>query len=67
MERKPENKQAGVEVEVTPEMMEAGCQVLLESGALANDYLSSADPLLVCDIFQAMWGSRPHKTRREGG
>lgn len=46
-------KEAGVpQIEVTPEMVEAGFKVLSASG-IADDYLE-ADKLLVGEIFEAM-------------
>lgn len=48
------NLKADKEIEVTPEMVEAGCAVLLDSGRLTTDYLVSSDPLLVQEIFLAM-------------
>lgn len=41
------------EVEVTPEMIEAGVRVLLESGAIETP-MPGADPYLVQRIFVAM-------------
>jgi hypothetical protein len=42
-------------VEITPEMEEAGLQVLMASGRTYPESLSS-DGLLVREIFAAMWG-----------
>jgi hypothetical protein len=46
-------------IEVTEEMIEAGCRELLDGGRLTTDYLVSSDPLLVQRIFRAMWDCRP--------
>jgi hypothetical protein len=42
----------GQELEITPEMIEAGFQILSTSG-IADDY-QEADKLLVKEIFRAM-------------
>ena len=47
-----QNTQDRPEIEVTPEMIEAGFKVLSASG-IADDYLE-ADKLWVADIFRAM-------------
>ena len=43
------------QINVTPEMLRAGLEVLEESGRLSTDYLVSADKLLVAELFLAMW------------
>ena len=67
------SRQAGDEhtgvpqIEVTPEMLEAGFRVLSASG-LADEYLE-ADKLVLSEIFQAMWSalasSPGHLVRQE--
>lgn len=45
------------EIEVTPEMIEAGVRVLYESGAIENPIYSN-DQSLVCRIFLSMSEAR---------
>ena len=52
-------KREPVEPEITPEMIEAGYQVLLASG-LTDDPLE-ADKLTVAEIFRAMLSLYPHR------
>ena len=42
------------EIEITPEMIEAGVRVLLESGAVENP-IAGADEILVKKIFLAVY------------
>ena len=49
-------------VEVTPEMVEAGFQVLARSGL--EGVLEGADRLLVEEIYHAMSARSPHLTAR---
>jgi hypothetical protein len=64
---KDESRQAGsskdgvTQVEVTPEMIEAGFSVL-ESSGIADDYLA-ADRLLVAEMFEAMLSADTHLLR----
>lgn len=55
---KAESEYADIEIEITPQMMEAGFSVLARSG-IAGDYLE-ADKLLLADIYRAMAAQRPH-------
>ena len=48
---------AGEEVEVTPEMIDAGVSVLVSSGRV--DEYSRGDRVLVAQIFEAMYLRRP--------
>lgn len=50
------NEKGVPQIEVTPEMIEAGFQVLRASG-LAEDYLET-DKRMVAEIYCAMHGSR---------
>ncbi len=59
-----QERQAGVEVEVTPEMEEAGVFELVESGRLFTDYEMSEDQLLVRRIFLNMLSAHSDETRR---
>ena len=47
-----QTRQAGAEIEVTPQMIEAGLCILARSGAV--DELMEADTLLVTEIYQSM-------------
>lgn len=49
------NEKGVTQIEVTPEMIEAGFSVLSRSG-IADEYLEADKPLLV-EIFQAMLAS----------
>ncbi len=54
-----DSRQAGTnaeEIEITPEMIEAGYQVLARSGL--SDDLLEADRLTVVEMYQAMWRRR---------
>lgn len=42
------------DIEVTPEMVEAGLRVLEESGHLIGDRPSSADDLLIREVYIAI-------------
>ena len=53
MEENQKNDVKAIEVEVTPEMEEAGFRVLSASG-IADGY-SGADRLLVAEIYRAMF------------
>lgn len=46
------------EIEITPQMIEAGLATLEDSGRLINDRVSSGDGLLVRCIFLSMWSRR---------
>lgn len=48
--------QASAEIEITPEMIEAGVVVLRDSGRLYSD--SNSDRLLVQEVCSAMLGAR---------
>jgi hypothetical protein len=52
----------GAEIEITPEMIEAGFRVLQKSG-IADVYLK-ADKLLVAEIFEAMFALLPQEAER---
>ncbi len=59
----------GTEIEVTPEMEEAGFQVLCDSGI--TDCPQGADRVLVVEIYRAMFGVRnrgslPSKNKKTG-
>jgi len=54
----PTAKSENKEVEVTPEMIEAGYRALAESG-LKGDDLLEADRLIVVEIYLAMTALRP--------
>lgn len=49
------------EIEITPEMIAAGLQILEQSGRMAEGFLSS-DALVVRDVFQAMLDRKPKRT-----
>jgi hypothetical protein len=51
------------EIEITPEMIEAGVKELFESGRINTDYAKGSDDVLVARIFQAMMDCR-HKTQQ---
>ena len=51
------------EIEVTPEMIEAGFKVLAASG-IADDFLG-ADRLMVAEIFRSMWPLSPDRKKTE--
>ena len=50
------------EIEITPEMVEAGVRILWGSGTV--DERLEADRLLVRDIFAAMFGAASHVAGR---
>jgi hypothetical protein len=50
------------EIEITPEMIEAGYRVLCNSG-IADVYLK-ADKILVAEIFETMFALRPQVSGR---
>ena len=54
--------QAGLETEITPEMVEAGFRVLCNPG-IADDYLE-ADKLLLAEIYRAMSSHYPREIVR---
>ena len=45
------------EIEITPEMVRAGCRILWDSGV--TEYRMEADELIVSEIFVAMPRPRP--------
>lgn len=47
------------EIEITPEMMDAGAKALRQSGALAEE--SRGDTRLAAEIFHSMWLARRPK------
>ena len=46
-------------IEITPQVIEAGLEVVEESGRLWHDSLSSGDSLLVQELFVAMYRHLP--------
>ena len=60
----PTSGQAGAEIEITPEMIEAGLLVLVESGRLFTDYEMSGDRILVQEVFSTMLSARSDEMRR---
>jgi hypothetical protein len=53
------NSEKHSEIEITPEMIEAGYQVFLASGVTSDPL--EADRLVVAEIFEAMLLCRPTK------
>jgi hypothetical protein len=45
--------------EITPEMIDAGLEVLENSGRLIEGLWPGVDRLLVQELFVAMWQNRP--------
>jgi hypothetical protein len=50
------NRQAGVKVEITPDMLDAGVAALWEAGIVEHES-SSGDRMVICEILQAALGA----------
>jgi hypothetical protein len=53
-----------IDVDITPDMLAAGLQVLVDSGVLdqgpGRELPTGADEVLIADIYKAMVGARSH-------
>jgi hypothetical protein len=53
-----------VEIDITPDMLAVGLQVLVDSGVLdqcpGRELPTGADEVLIADIYKAMVGARSH-------
>jgi hypothetical protein len=60
----PTKTKADIDIHITPEMLAAGLQVLVDSGVLdqgaGRELPTGADEVLVADIYKAMIGARSH-------
>ena len=55
------------EIEITPEMIEAGLNALEESGRLEFDRVMSGDQFVVERVFRAMWSHCLNTVREPTG
>ena len=62
-EPKPENETGVPQIEVTPEMIEAGADVLRESGVLYNDRVPLGDLMREIISVALVVSRRDHKKR----
>jgi hypothetical protein len=54
----------GKNIEITPQMVEAVLEVLVESGRLAQDRLEGGDAVLATQLISAAWRARPVRRGR---